>query len=138
MKKKMKSALSLLLSVCLIFSLFIGNASAAGKTFPDSAGHWAEDIIKTLAEQGVIAGFPDGTVRPDSIISRAEFSALLVRYMKINTAEAGEKARPLPTLTAAGRNRTLRRLRAPVSLTLPTMTAASVPRSRSHGSKSSA
>ncbi len=91
MKEKMKKSLSLLLSVCLVLSLFIGNAYAAGKTFPDSAGHWAEDIINTLAEKGVIAGFPDGTVRPDSIITRGEFAALLVRYMEINTAGAEKK-----------------------------------------------
>ena len=92
MKKKMKRSLSLLLSVCLVLSLFVGNTYAVGKTFPDSAGHWAESIINTLTEKGVIAGFPDGTVRPDSIITRAEFAALLVRYMSIDTAEAGEKA----------------------------------------------
>ncbi len=91
MKEKIKRSLSLLLSVCLVLSLFIGNAYAAGKTFPDSAGHWAEDIINTLADKGVIAGFPDGTVRPDCIITRGEFAALLVRYMEINTAGAEKK-----------------------------------------------
>ncbi len=92
MKKKMKRSLSLLLSICLILSLFAGNAYAAGKTFPDSVGHWAEDIINTLAEKGIVAGFPDGTVRPDSIITRAEFAALLVRYMKIDTEKVGGKS----------------------------------------------
>ncbi len=36
-------------------------------------------------EKGVIAGYPDGTVKPDNIITRGEFAALLVRYDRIDT-----------------------------------------------------
>ena len=88
MKMKMKKSLSILLALCLTLSLCTGGAYAANGKFPDSAGHWAEGIINTLTEKGVIAGYPDGTVRPDNVISRGEFAALLVRYMKIDAAGA--------------------------------------------------
>ena len=93
MREKMKKYLSILLLICLILSLCIGSAYAVNRMFTDSAGHWAESIIDTLTERGVIAGYPDGTVRPDNVISRGEFCALLVRYMKIDTSDT-EKETP--------------------------------------------
>lgn len=66
MKRKMKKLSSLLLTLCLTLSLCLGSAYAANRMFSDSAGHWAEDIIQELAERGIIAGYPDGTVKPDN------------------------------------------------------------------------
>jgi hypothetical protein len=85
MKTKMKRLSSLLLTLCLTLSLCLGSAYAANRMFSDSAGHWAEDIIQELAERGIIVGYPDGTVKPDNIITRGEFCALLARYLEIDT-----------------------------------------------------
>jgi len=54
---------------------------ASGKPggLTDLAGHWAEDYIRELVERGVISGYPDGTFKPDSKITRAEFVAILVK-----------------------------------------------------------
>ena len=91
MKGKMKRCLSTLLLICLILSLCIGSAYAVHRMFPDCSGHWAEDIIDELTERGVIAGYPDGTVRPDDVISRGEFCALLVRYIGLDTTKAEQE-----------------------------------------------
>ncbi|MDY7015164.1 MAG: S-layer homology domain-containing protein [Cyanobacteriota bacterium] len=40
-------------------------------------GYWAEDFIDELVDRGVIAGFPDGTFRPDAPVTRAQYSAML-------------------------------------------------------------
>jgi len=93
MKKLSKRVMPFLVAITFLFTLFCGTAAATGNIFPDAEGHWAENNINTLTEKGVITGYPDGTVRPDSIISRGEFAALLVRYMEINTADA-EKVTP--------------------------------------------
>lgn len=85
MKTKMKRLSSLLLTLCLTLSLCLGSAYAANRMFSDSAGHWAEDIIQELANRGIIAGYPDGTVKPDNIITRGEFCALLARYLELDT-----------------------------------------------------
>lgn len=45
----------------------------------DIAGHWAETGIEQLVDQGHIAGYPDGTFRPDASITRAEFTTLIVK-----------------------------------------------------------
>ncbi|MBD2553325.1 S-layer homology domain-containing protein [Limnothrix sp. FACHB-708] len=47
-------------------------------SFPDvPANHWASDYIRALVSQNILAGFPDGTFRPDAPVTRAEFSAML-------------------------------------------------------------
>lgn len=42
-----------------------------------SSDYWARPFIQTLAENNVIAGFPDGTFRPNQPVTRAEFAALI-------------------------------------------------------------
>ena len=32
-------------------------------------------------DAGIIEGYPDGTLRPDATITRAEFAAMLTRFM---------------------------------------------------------
>jgi hypothetical protein len=43
----------------------------------DTSGNWAEPFIKALVEKGIVAGYPDGTFRPDQPVTRAEFAALI-------------------------------------------------------------
>jgi hypothetical protein len=53
--------------------------SATGTVFNDLEGHWAEDLIEAFANEGYIAGYPDGTFKPDNFISRAEAAVFLLR-----------------------------------------------------------
>lgn len=92
MREKVKKSTSLLIILCLVLSVFGGIAYAAHRYFEDAKGHWAEDAIKTLTEQGVIAGFPDGLCHPDEIITRAEFATLLARTMT-EDVKANENAK---------------------------------------------
>jgi hypothetical protein len=48
-------------------------------SFPDVPGHWAEEEILSLAEKGVLGGYPDGTFRPDVPVTRGEAAAALAR-----------------------------------------------------------
>ncbi|NJR38034.1 MAG: S-layer homology domain-containing protein [Leptolyngbyaceae cyanobacterium CSU_1_4] len=45
--------------------------------FSDIQGYWAEPFIQTLAEQNIIAGYLDGTFRPNQPMSRDEFAAIV-------------------------------------------------------------
>ncbi|MDD4237293.1 MAG: S-layer homology domain-containing protein [Desulfotomaculaceae bacterium] len=49
----------------------------------DVAGHWAQDNINKLVAQGCISGYPDGSFKPDSTITRAEFATVLVKAFKL-------------------------------------------------------
>ncbi|MBF2015054.1 MAG: S-layer homology domain-containing protein [Rivularia sp. T60_A2020_040] len=42
-----------------------------------SSNYWAAPFIQQLAQRGVIAGFPDGSFRPDAAVTRAEFAAMV-------------------------------------------------------------
>ncbi len=45
----------------------------------DISGNWAEPFIRVLTDKGIIAGYKDGTFRPDQPVTRAEFAALIRR-----------------------------------------------------------
>ncbi|MEG2421532.1 MAG: S-layer homology domain-containing protein, partial [Oscillospiraceae bacterium] len=84
MKKRVLSgilALVLALSLC-------ASGYAAEVSFPDAKGHWAEETITTLATQGIVCGYPDGAVRPDDTISRAEFAVLTARVFEYKGPDA--------------------------------------------------
>ncbi|MEC4983259.1 MAG: family 10 glycosylhydrolase [Oscillatoria sp. PMC 1068.18] len=43
----------------------------------DIQGNWAQTCIQQLAQERIISGYPDGTFRPNSPVSRAEFAAMI-------------------------------------------------------------
>lgn len=43
----------------------------------DTEAHWAHDCIETLLAHGIIQGYPDGTMRPENYITRAEAAVLI-------------------------------------------------------------
>lgn len=61
-------------------------AKTARNTFSDlSNWGWAEESIEILAGKGIIAGRTDTTFDPGADVTRAEFSALVVRMLSLNT-----------------------------------------------------
>ncbi|MDG0810697.1 S-layer homology domain-containing protein [Cohnella rhizosphaerae] len=56
----------------------IGALSAAAAS-ADTSGHWAGETMAEWRRLGLIDGFPDGSLRPDQVISRIEFVALANR-----------------------------------------------------------
>ncbi|MBV9387309.1 MAG: DUF1565 domain-containing protein [Chroococcidiopsidaceae cyanobacterium CP_BM_ER_R8_30] len=41
------------------------------------SGYWAQPYIKALAAKKIIAGFPNGTFKPDEPVTRAQFAAIV-------------------------------------------------------------
>ncbi|WOD38979.1 S-layer homology domain-containing protein [Nodosilinea sp. E11] len=83
-----KSGAALMLALGLTVGAFAPVISAApviAQTQPQTqfadvpAGHWAYQFINNLAARDVIAGFPDGTFRPDEPVTRAQYAAMLRR-----------------------------------------------------------
>ncbi|MCR4397681.1 MAG: S-layer homology domain-containing protein [Firmicutes bacterium] len=70
---KLRKTLVTLLVVSMIIAGFTGVAGAA---FSDTANHPAKNKIAKLAALGVLAGYPDGTFKPDNNITRAEFAKI--------------------------------------------------------------
>ena len=45
-----------------------------------SADDWFNNAVSTMANAGIITGYPDGTFRPNAPITRAEFAAIAARF----------------------------------------------------------
>lgn len=63
--------------------------TAAAPAFTDVTAltnPWSYDAIETLASQGVITGYSDGTFRPSSFVSRAEMTAMAVRLFSASAS----------------------------------------------------
>jgi S-layer homology domain len=48
------------------------------------SNYWASQFIQELGQRGVIAGFPDGSFRPEAPVTRAQFAAMLNKAFQKN------------------------------------------------------
>ena len=58
------------------------NLKSGDKTFTDLAGHWSKTYVELAAGNGWIAGYPDGSFRPDQKITRAETVTMINRVLE--------------------------------------------------------
>ncbi|NQX46924.1 discoidin domain-containing protein [Paenibacillus tritici] len=59
-----------------------------GPSFTDIAGHWAESSIREAVKQGIITGYPNGSFQPNRNVTRAEFTVMLAKALKLQNPEA--------------------------------------------------
>ncbi|TXK82638.1 S-layer homology domain-containing protein [Paenibacillus sp. N3.4] len=52
-----------------------------------SDNHWAADAIHQVQGAGLLSGYPDGSFKPDTPITRAELAAIIVRISKLNVVD---------------------------------------------------
>ncbi|MDX2216337.1 MAG: S-layer homology domain-containing protein [Oculatellaceae cyanobacterium bins.114] len=78
------------LNTALIFALSLGASMVASLVVQASAqaqtttrfldvptNYWAREFIEELTRRGVVNGFPDGSFRPDSPVTRSQFAAMV-------------------------------------------------------------
>lgn len=87
MARKIKKYLGFFSLIILV--LFSLSTPAFADGFSDVQGHWAQAYINALAQASIISGYPDGTFRPDSQITRAEFSTILVKGLRLQIKTPG-------------------------------------------------
>jgi len=63
--------------LAVLFLFCMGGMAMAGPV--DIQGHWAETQILDWFEKGLISGYPDSTIKPNSEVTRAEFMAITNR-----------------------------------------------------------
>ncbi len=67
------------------------SASYAETTFSDLDNeNWAYTQIMQLANDNIVVGYPDGTFKPNELITRAEFASMVVKALKQENAEITE------------------------------------------------
>ena len=77
--------INLALMLALFLFVIVPNAFAAS-CFTDTEGHWAETYICWLFDNGISAGFPDGTFRPADYVNRAQMAVFLQQLSGNGTA----------------------------------------------------
>lgn len=75
--------------VIMVKALGIEGKSEKTNRFIDIDNHWAKDYILLAADNGLISGYEDGTVRPDRTITLAEVSSVLARSFSYKTVNNG-------------------------------------------------
>lgn len=70
----------------------IGNsiytAISSDITFKDVANNWSKKFIDTMVNKQIIAGYVDGTFKPQNNVTRAEFVSILVNALGVKTVGA--------------------------------------------------
>ncbi|MBO4991093.1 MAG: S-layer homology domain-containing protein [Firmicutes bacterium] len=92
-KHKLRKLLCSLCAAAMILSSMTvpagsGSLEVHAASVPkDVANHWAKPFITTAIDKGIVSGYDDGTFRPDTPVSRVEFSHMLNSALG-NTAAA--------------------------------------------------
>ncbi|WGV24033.1 S-layer homology domain-containing protein [Halotia branconii] len=82
------------------FRLFLGfvtsmvplsfNLQAKAQIYSDIQGNWARNCIQNLTQQKIISGYTDGSFRPNNLITRAEYAAIMNQAFPNTSAERAE------------------------------------------------
>ncbi len=76
------------MTAAMVIPVATENAQAAPvtkTTFKDvPKSHWAYESIKQVAEKGLVTGYEDGTYKPSTQVTRAEFATFLARVFESN------------------------------------------------------
>ena len=75
--KNIKRVLCLVLTLLMVASTV--SVFAAFSDVPTTASY--EKAVSALSQLGIIKGYDDGTFKPDNDVTRAEFTAMLMRTM---------------------------------------------------------
>ncbi|WP_010277949.1 leucine-rich repeat protein [Paenibacillus senegalensis] len=51
--------------------------------FNDTQSHWAQASIEQAVQAGIVSGYPDGSFKPNAPVTRAEFTIMLIRALKL-------------------------------------------------------
>ncbi|MDF5728435.1 MAG: DUF1565 domain-containing protein [Rhizonema sp. PD38] len=67
----------------------LSGGSVAFKDLPP--GYWAKTYIEALASKNIIAGFPDGSFKPNEPVTRAQFAAIIAKAFQPQAKSANKQ-----------------------------------------------
>jgi hypothetical protein len=79
----------LIFLVTLALMAFFSIQVQAQVSLSDISDNWAAKPIRTLADKGIIDGYPDGTFKPEQPITRAEFAKLIAKTFHYQPGNQG-------------------------------------------------
>ena len=78
------------LSFVLVLSMILGSFGMAFAAPADVVGTDYEDAVNVLTELGVIAGYKDGSFKPENVVTRAEMATFIVKAMGLADYAVGK------------------------------------------------
>jgi len=85
-----------LIATALAAAMILGLVSVGfAASFEDTEGFEFEASVLKLADLGVIKGYDDGTFKPESLVTRAEFATMIVRMLGLESAADSLKGQPV-------------------------------------------
>ncbi|MGG1517982.1 S-layer homology domain-containing protein [Paenibacillus oryzisoli] len=66
-------------------------------TFADGTDHWACTAIEVLASRGIVDGLSDEQFVPDGVLTRAQFTKMLVGALQLKPAAGGATFKDVPS-----------------------------------------
>jgi len=85
---RIQKQLVFFLFITIILSAFSCAFALEWDEYADVSGHWAEETMLSGLSDGLIEGYEDGTLRPDSAITTAQMITILTRLL--NASEKAE------------------------------------------------
>jgi len=75
----------------------IKNSTIINFNFIDiGTGHWAYNAVLNLFSKGIIAGFEDNTFRPNELVTRSQFAAMLTNTLKLDSKGKTQTFKDVP------------------------------------------
>ncbi len=62
----------------VLFASLLSLSTPSTPTFSDIQSYWGQECISQMAPRKLVSGYPDGSFRPNSTITRAEFAVLML------------------------------------------------------------
>ena len=76
-----RKIITLIAALALLFSSVV---PAFAEGFSDLEGHWSKPYMEKLVEKGIMAGYTDGTIKPDNTVSAAEAFVMLANLYELD------------------------------------------------------
>jgi len=74
----MRLGLKLLTNTSVLAASLLSLSTPNAIAFTDIDSHWAKECISQMAPRKLVSGYPDGSFRPNTTITRAEFAVLML------------------------------------------------------------
>src|SRR5660398_273028 len=84
---EMRISRRMLFMLVTVLVVLVAGTSAYAAVFTDITGHWAEDEITRMYEEGIVKGHEDGTYGPEELVTRAQMAVFLDRLHEDLSAE---------------------------------------------------
>ena len=94
----MRLGLKLLTNTSVLAASLLSLSTPNAIAFTDIDSHWAKECISQMAPRKLVSGYPDGSFRPNTTITRAEFAVLMLNaFPDAPVKRSGTTFKDVPT-----------------------------------------